>query len=121
MSLRASLAKATAAAFTAVGDIATTSTYRRSTTAYVPATGLTTTTNVDTTISAIFTRFSELEVARTAGMQVTDVKMIVQKVALTITPNLQTDHVIYSGKTYNLVNYNPDPSGAIYTFQLRAP
>jgi len=121
MSLRATIASAVGAAFTAVGDIAQTATYRRSTTTYVPSTGGTTATNSDTTITAIFTRFSELEIQRSVGMQVTDQKMIVQQSSLTVTPNLQTDHIVYGGKTYNIVNFNPDPAGATYTFQLRAP
>jgi hypothetical protein len=121
MSLRATIASAVSATFTALGDIPSSATYRRTVTTYDPTTGNNTSVNTDYTITAIFTRFSELELGRNAGLQVTDQKMIVQQVSLSVTPSIQLDTVISGGKTYNLVNFNPDPAGATYTFQLRAP
>lgn len=121
MGLRATFAAAVDSAFTALGDIPQSATYRRTTTVYDPATGNNTSTNADTTITAIFTRFSELEIGRSAGLQVTDVKCLVRQASLAIIPSIQLDTVINGGKTYNLVNFNPDPAGAMYVIQLRAP
>ena len=121
MGLRATFASAVASAFTALGDIPLSTTYRRTVTTYVPSTGNNTSVDTDYTVSAVFTRFSELEIGRTVGLQVSDVKMIIQTASLAVTPNIQTDTVVTAAKTYNIVNYNPDPAGATYTFQLRAP
>ena len=121
MGLRATFASAVSAAFTALGDIPTSVTYRRTVTTYDPTTGNNTSVNTDYTVSMILTRFSELELGRNAGLQVTDQKAIVQQASLIVTPNIQLDTVISGSKTYNMVNFNPDPAGATYTFQLRAP
>lgn len=121
MGLRAVFASAVASAFTALGDIPQSATYRRTTTTYVPSTGNNTSTNADTTITAIFTRFNEIEIARTSGIQVTDIKALVQVASLAITPSIQLDTIINGGNTYNVVNFNKDPAGAMYVFQLRAP
>ena len=121
MGLRATFASAVSAAFTALGDIPQSATYRRTTTTYDPTTGNNTSTNADTTVTAIFTRFSEMEIGRAVGIQVTDVKMLLQQSSLAITPSIQLDTIINGGNTYNIVNFNPDPAGAMYVFQLRAP
>lgn len=121
MGLRGTIASVVSAAFTALGDIPSSATYRRTTTTYTPSTGAATQVNSDTAITAVFTKFSELELGRNAGLQVTDVKMILQQSSLAITPNIQTDLVVYGSKTYNLVHFDPDPSAAIWVVQLRAP
>lgn len=122
MGIRAVFANAAATIFTALGDIPQSATYRRTTTTvYDPTTGNYTSTNSDTTISAIFTRFSEMELGRSPALQLTDVKMILQQASLAITPSIQLDTIINGGNTYNIVNFNPDPAGATYVFQLRAP
>lgn len=121
MGLRAVFANAAATIFTALGDIPQSATYRRTTTVYDPTTGNNTSINSDTTVTAIFTRFSEQELGRSAYLQITDVKMILQQASLAITPSIQLDTIINGGNTYNIVNFNPDPAGATYVFQLRAP
>lgn len=121
MSLRATIAKAVDSAFTAAGDIPQSVIYRRNIVTYDPSTGNSTVVENDTAVNAIFTRFNEIEVARTVGLQITDVKMIVQVKSMTIVPSIQIDTVVTPTKTYNIINYNVDPSGSIYMIQLRAP
>ncbi len=121
MGLRSVFANAAAAAFTAVGDIATTVTYRRSVTTYVPSTGANSVVNTDYTVSSILVKYSEAELTLDPSLKVSDQKMIVQQASLAVTPSTQTDTVIAHGKTYKVVNYVPDPAGATYTVQLRAP
>jgi hypothetical protein len=122
MGLRGTIAAAVNSAFLALGDIPTSATYRRTTTVYVPATGTNTSTNADTLLAkVIFLRFTELELSNNVGLQISDVKMIVQQSSLNVSPNIALDTVVTTAKTYNIVNFNPDPSGAIWTFQLRSP
>jgi len=121
MGLRATFASAVSAAFTALGDIPQSATYRRTTTVYDPTTGNNTSTNSDTTVTAIFTRYSQMELGQNVSLKVTDVKMILRQASIAITPSIQLDTVINGGNTYNIVNFNPDPAGATYVFQLRAP
>ena len=121
MGLSATIGRAVGSAFTALGDLVKTATYRRTSSSYDPATGANTVTNSDTSVSAVFTKFTELEIQRSTGMQVTDVKMTIQQSAITVTPSTQTDRVLYGGKTYAIVNFTPDPAGATFTLQLRAP
>lgn len=121
MGMRAAISNAVGAAFTAVGDIAESVTYRRTASAYNPATGTNTVTNTDKTVSAIFTRYSQIELARSTGINVTDLKMTVRTSTLALVPNIATDKVVRSSKTFNIIDYSSDPAGATYTLQLRAP
>lgn len=121
MGLRNVFANAVGSIFAALDDIPSDVTYRRTTTVYDPSTGNNTSTNSDVIIQAVLTRFSEMELGRNAGLQVTDTKAIIKQSSLAITPSIQLDTIINGGNTYNIVNFNPDPAGATYVFQLRAP
>ena len=121
MSLRrATIAKVVKTAFNITGDIPESVTFRRSTTTYVPSTGTSTIVNSDATLDMIFTAFQSYEIDR-VNITVADVKAIFESRLLAITPNTTTDKVIRSGKTYNILSAKTDPSGSIYTLQLRAP
>lgn len=119
-SLKATLAKAVTSAFTAVGDIKQTVTYRRTTSTYNPHTGTNTTTNVDYTLSVILTSFNNIEIDKVTVLAF-DRKMIVQTKDLTLTPSMATDKVIINGKVHNVIQVKQDPALATYTLQLRAP
>ena len=122
MGLRAVIASAAAAALTAAGDIPVTITYRHTVTTYDPTTGTDTSVFTDYPITQVLlTKFSEFELGRNAGLQLTDQKALILQSKLSVTPSIQLDTIISGGKTYNIVNFNHDPAGATYTFQLRAP
>lgn len=117
---RATIAKVVKTAFNVLGDVPESVTFRRTTTTYNPATGTNTTTNSDTTIHMVFTSYQSFEIDRVT-VTVADVKGIFESRLLAITPNTITDKVIRSGKTYNILAAKTDPSGSLYTLQLRAP
>lgn len=121
MGLRSVFANAAETIFTALGDVPVSTVYRRTVMTYNPDTGDNTVVQTDTTSQAIFLRFNEIEVARTVGLQATDVKMIVKIASMTVVPDIQIDTIVTAAKTYNIVSYNQDPAGAIYILQLRAP
>lgn len=116
---RANIAKAVSAAFKAVGDIAETSTLRRTTTSYAPSTGVNTKTTTDYTITAIFTSYNNFEIDKVVILS-TDVKCLIKSSDLTFIPVMATDTIIRSGITYNILRTQQDPSQSIYTLQLRA-
>lgn len=121
MGLRATLASAVSAAFTALGDIPLSVTYRRTSSSYNTATGSNTVTNTDYTITkAVLTRYENMEIDKVTVLG-SDLKLIFQTSGLSVTPNIATDIVIASGKTYNIVRVNKDPAGATYSLQLRSP
>lgn len=117
---RASLAKAVSSAFSALGDIPESITFRRETSTYVASTGVNTKTDSDTTVSkAVFTSYKATEVDGTVIMAY-DVKVLIQQSDISITPNLATDVVIRGSRTYNIVSSMEDPAGVLYILQLRA-
>ena len=123
MGLRATIASAVGAAFTAIGDIPESCTYRRTSSTYNPATGTNVITNTDYTLSkVIWSRFESFEVDKLVVLG-SDVKVILQTSALSVTPNIATDQMIRTsdGKIYNILRVSKDPAGAIYTMQLRSP
>lgn len=120
---RTLVVKAVKSAFKAIGNIPETCTYRRTATAYNPSTGQTTTTNADHTINqAVFCRYETMEIDKVSVLA-TDLKMIIQKSSLTLTPNVATDKIVRTSenKTYNILRVSQDPAGATYTIQLRSP
>lgn len=121
MGLRGTIAAAVNSAFVSLGDIPSSATYRRTVTTYVPSTGDSTTTVTDTVLPVVFLRFTEIELARIVGLQVTDRKAILKQSDLAITPNIPTDTIIDGTRSYNIVSFNPDPAAATWTLQLRAP
>jgi hypothetical protein len=122
MGLRAALNNAVSAAFTAIGDIPESATYRRTATAYVPSTGVTTVTNTDYTITkAAFVKYEGFEIDKVTILG-TDIKMIFQTSKLAITPNIATDKVVRTdGKVYNVLRVSHDPAMVTTTLQLRTP
>lgn len=124
MGLRATIVGAVSSAFKAVGDIAETCTYRRTSSTYNPATGANVITNTDYTIlRAIYSKYESFEIDKVVVLG-SDVKMIVQKSELgTTVPNLATDKLLRTSdsKTYNIIRVSQDPAGATYTIQLRSP
>lgn len=122
MGLREALNKAAAAAFTAIGDIPESATFRRTTTAYVPSTGVSTVTNTDYIVTkAVFTKYDNFEIDRVIILG-TDVKMIFQTSKLSITPNIATDKIVRAdGKIYNILRVYHDPAMVTTTLQLRTP
>lgn len=122
MGLRATLASAVGAAFTAIGDIPESATYRRTSSSYVPSTGVNTITNTDYTISkAVFAKFEQFEIDKVLVLG-SDVKMIFQTSGLSIIPNIATDKVVRTdGKIYNILRVSHDPAGVTTTLQLRTP
>ena len=119
MGLRSVIAKATTSAFTAVGDIKESATYRRVASVYNPTTGSNVATNTDYTVTAIFTKFENIVIDKVI-IQLFDIKMLVQAKDISVVPNIATDKVVRAGKVYNVLNYKLDPAGAMYTIQLRA-
>lgn len=120
MSLRATLAKAVGSAFTALGDIVLSGTYRRTSSTYNPATGANVVTNTDYTVPMVLTKYDSFEVDRQSVLS-TDRKCIVRQAAMSVTPNIATDKVIAESKTYNIIRVTQDPAAATYTLQLRSP
>lgn len=120
MGLRDTLAKATASAFTALGDIPETATYRRSSSVYDPSTGSNVETYVEFTLPVIFTSYQNFEIDRVSVLS-TDVKAIVQQADVGITPSATTDMIIMAnGEEFMVLRYAADPAGATYSIQLRA-
>lgn len=123
MGLRNTLKNAIASAFVAIGDIPEDATYRRTASAYNPGTGAVTPTNTDYTLSkAVFVRYDSAMIDKVTILA-TDIKCLVQKSEFTVTPNIATDKIIRisDGKVFNIVRFEVDPSGNLYTFQLRSP
>lgn len=123
MGLRSTIAGAVGAAFAAIGDIAESATYRRTSSSYNTSTGTNVVTNTDYTISkSVWTKFDNFEVDRVSILG-SDVKVIVQSSSLSILPNIATDQVIRvsDGKIYNLLRVTKDPAGVVWVFQLRSP
>lgn len=120
MGLKAAIANGVAAAFKAIGDIVQSGTYRRSVSVYNPATGTNTVTNTDYTVPVVLTSFNNVEIDRVVILAY-DRKAIIQSKDLSLTPNISTDKMIVSGKTYNIIQVKQDPALATWTLQLRAP
>lgn len=120
MSLRTTLAKVVGSAFTALGDIVISATYRRTSSTYNPATGSNTVTNTDYTVPMVLTSYSSFEVDKNVVL-VSDRKCIVRQAAMSVSPNIATDKVIAESKTYNIIRVTQDPAAATYTLQLRSP
>lgn len=115
---RSNLAKAVASAFTALGDIPESVTYRRVTSTY--ANGVNTKANADTTVTAVFTKFSKVEIDR-VSILATDVKCIFQQSDLELTPIIASDKVVRGTKVFNIVTVEQDPASVVWILQLRAP
>lgn len=123
MGLRQTLKGAVASAFKAVGDIPEQATYRRTASAYNPATGTVVATNTDyTLLKAIFVGYDAAMVDKVTILA-TDIRCLVQKSEFSVTPVISTDKIIRTsdGKVFNIIRFEPDPSGSLYTFQLRSP
>ena len=118
---RATILKAVASAFKALGDIPEACTYRRTASVYNTATGVNTTTNTNYAITAIFTSYGQLEVDRVLVLTA-DVKCILQQSELALIPSPTKDKVVRSdGQIFNVIRFSSDPAKATYTIQLRAP
>lgn len=120
---RSTIVKAVTSAFKALGEIPESVTYRRTASAYNPATGTVVATNTDYVLSKmIFTRFENFEVDKQLVLA-SDVKAIIQQSELSIVPSTATDKVVRTrdGKIYNILRVSQDPAGATYTLQLRSP
>lgn len=123
MGLRQTLKGAVASAFKAVGDIPESCTFRRTASAYTPATGAVVATNTDYTIlKGIFVGYDTAMIDKVTILA-TDIKLLVQKSEFSVTPNIATDKVIRTSdsKVFNIIRFEPDPSGNLYVFQLRSP
>ena len=120
MSLRATLASVGSVAFAAIGDIAQSASYNRDVTAtYNAATGTVSTSSTSVSITAVFSKFNQLELNR-AGMKATDLKCMIPQSQLSFVPDIQKDGITYNGKDYSILNVMQDSAGVTYTFQLRA-
>lgn len=120
---RQNLKGAIAAVFKAVGDIPELATYRRTASAYNPSTGTVTQTNTDyTLLKAIFVRYDSTMIDKVTILA-TDIRCLVQKSEFSVIPNIATDKIIRTsdGKVFNIIRFETDPSGNLYTFQLRSP
>lgn len=123
MGLRQTIKGAVASAFKAVGDIPEQATYRRTASAYNPGTGTVTPTNTDyTLLKSLFVRYDSAMIDKVTILA-TDLKCLVQKSEFSVTPNIATDKIIRTsdGKVFNIIRFEVDPSGNLYTFQLRSP
>lgn len=123
MGLRETLAKAVNAAFVATGNIPEAMTYRRTSSAYNPATGTNVITNTDYTVAKSFwLKFESFEIDKLVVLG-SDVKVIIQSSSLSVTPNIATDQIIRTsdGKVYNILRVSKDPAGSTITMQLRSP
>ena len=116
----ASIKKAVSAAFTAVGEVVSTATYRRTVSTYNPATGGMVKVNTDYAVPLILVGFSNYEIDRQV-IQAFDMKGILEQKNLSVTPNPATDTVLKDGKVYSVIRYVSDPANAVYTLHLRAP
>lgn len=123
MGLRSTIKGAVASAFNALGDIPEQATYRRTASAYNPATGTVVATNTDyTLLKAIFVGYDASAIDKVMILA-TDIKCLVQKAEFSVTPVISTDKIIRTsdGKVFNIIRFEPDPSGNLYVFQLRSP
>lgn len=123
MGLRQTLRLAISSAFRAVGDIPEAATYRRVASVYNPATGVVAQTNTDyTLLKALFVGYDNAAIDKITILA-TDIKLLVQKSEFSIIPAISTDKVIRAsdGKVFNIIRFEVDPSGNLYTFQLRSP
>lgn len=120
---RATIVKAIGKAFSGLGEIPETATFRRTTSTYTPSTGANTVTNKDYTIvKAVFAAYDASHIDKVTVLA-TDIKMIFQQSELTISPNIATDKVIRTsdGKVFNIVRTSQDPVRSIHILQLRSP
>lgn len=117
---RSTIVAAVATAFTAIGNIPESVTYRRTSSSYNTATGTNTITNTDYTISVVFSKYNNFEIDKQVVLA-TDIKALFKQSSLSITPNVATDKIIRSSKTYTILNIGQDPAAATYTLQLRSP
>jgi len=123
MGLRATLAKAVASAFTAIGDIPESCTYRRTSSAYNTSTGTNVVTNTDYTIAkAVFLAYESMEIDKVTILA-SDQKFLIQASSLPVASvNIATDQIIdSSGKIFNILRISKDPAEATIKLQLRSP
>ena len=110
-------------AYTALGDIPETATYRRVASVYNPATGANVVTNTDYTISkAIFAAYDNSIIDK-INILATDLKLLVQQSELPILPVIATDRVVRTsdGKVFNIIRTSQDPVRSLHILQLRSP
>ena len=123
MGLRDAIIKAVGSAYTALGDIPETATYRRVSSVYSPSTGANVVTNTDYPIlKAIFAAYDNSIIDK-INILATDIKLLIQQSELSISPVIATDRVIRlsDGKVFNIIRTSQDPVRALHILQLRSP
>jgi hypothetical protein len=123
MGLRDAIIKAVGSAYTALGDIPETATYRRVASVYNPATGANVVTNTDYPIlKAIFAAYDNSIIDK-INILATDIKLLIQQSELSISPVIATDRVVRTsdGKVFNIIRTSQDPVRSLHILQLRSP
>lgn len=127
MGLKATIASAVATAFTALGDIPTSVTYRQpGVTSYNATTGAYVATPVDTAVTAILVEYTQSEVkagtvsaSGSESILASDRKAIVQAVDLNGVTLSLADRLVISGVLWDVIDFSTDPADATHTFQIR--
>ena len=121
MGLKETFQNAAVSGFKAAGNLVHTVTYHSSgkpvvSHGTVTATELATVENV----TAIFGRYSDLEVQNAQGrLQRTDIKCLIPGFLLGSLIPKPDDWLTEGSVVYNVVDFLPDPAGALYEFQVR--
>jgi hypothetical protein len=125
MGLRATVAAAVKTAFTAIGDIPETATYRyylSGDPSYQPEEGYVFNPKTDYSLTMLFTKFNEREIDNQVVLS-TDMKCIVEATEFSdnsITPK-GADLIIKDSENWEIKSIYLDPTESVYIFQLRRP
>lgn len=87
---------------------------------FTPSTGAYTETYTDHAVRAVRNNLSQAEIAASGGQyQSGDVRFLVPKAGLAVTPNSEDRIVDGDGAIYDLIRWDTDPVGAFWRFVMR--
>jgi len=107
------------AAFSAIGNVAESVTYRSKTSnpTYTPSTGAVTDGYTDYTVSMVFTKITDNELLK-ENVQLDDMWALIPASNLTPTPKLN-DEIVRDSSTWNIRMIKTDPTEALWKFLIR--
>lgn len=119
MGLRATIATALGAGFTALGDIKKTMSYKAfgASSSYNPDTSALTTVETTTTITGVVSQYDKREIDG-ESIRPNDQKILLQQSLLSAAPTIN-DRVVIDGISWAVIDMRQDPAGATWTLQVR--